>query len=289
MASAIGSRLTVRGSLGIAAGLALAPLLSGCIAVAALPLLAGGAMFAGGNVKIRSATKRPKAAPALAPSGLAKIVAEQTAGMAVPAAGGVTLTTLTALPPPDAGRDATDPWQRFAGYAVERSVQVAESPAGATALLQKGTLLEIARMQPCTAKVPAVIVDLDPAGGVFAPLQGLTPAPGVAAGLARIRAAGAAVLWVTALPASRVGELAEVLRQTGLDPEGRDPLLLARSPEDRKQVLREEANKDVCVIAIAGDRKGDFDELFDYLRDPRSGDSLDYLLGAGWFLVPPPL
>ena len=42
------------------------------------------------------------------------------------------------------------------------------------------------------------------------------------------------------------------------------------------------------MIAIAGDRKGDIDELFDYLRDPRSGDSLDYLLGAGWFIVPPP-
>ena len=43
-----------------AAALALAPLLSGCIAVAALPLMAGGAMFAGGNVKIRAATPRPK-------------------------------------------------------------------------------------------------------------------------------------------------------------------------------------------------------------------------------------
>ncbi len=40
--------------------LALVPLLSGCIAVAALPILAGGAMFAGGNVKIRAATPRSK-------------------------------------------------------------------------------------------------------------------------------------------------------------------------------------------------------------------------------------
>jgi hypothetical protein len=54
-------------------------------------------------------------------------------------------------------------------------------------------------------------------------------------------------------------------------------------------VLREDAQRDVCVIAIAGDRKGDFDELFDYLRDPASGESLDYLLGAGWFILPPPL
>ena len=273
----------------ICAAIALASLLSGCIAVAALPLMAGGAMFAGGNVKIRAATKRPRTATALAPSGTVRIVDEQTAGMAMPALGGATLTTLTALPPPDAVRDAADPWKRFVAYATDRSAQFADAPGRQTALLQKGTSLELPRMQACTAKVPAVVIDLDPVTGVFAPQQGLIPPPGVGEGLAKIRAAGAVVLWVTALPAARVGEVAEVLRQTGLDPEGSDPLLLVRTREDRKQVLREEANKDVCVIAIAGDRKGDFDELFDYLRDPASGDSLDYLLGAGWFIVPPPL
>ena len=97
------------------------------------------------------------------------------------------------------------------------------------------------------------------------------------------------VLWLSALPSARVGEVAEALRVSGLDPEGRDPLLLARGPVDRKQALREEANKDVCVIAIAGDRKGDFDELFDYLRDPAAAASVESYLGVGWFLVPPPL
>jgi predicted secreted acid phosphatase len=97
------------------------------------------------------------------------------------------------------------------------------------------------------------------------------------------------VLWITALPAGDVSEVAEALKTSGLDPASTDPLLLVRSAADRKQVLREDAQRDVCVIAIAGDRKGDFDELFDYLRDPASGESLDYLLGAGWFILPPPL
>ena len=83
--------------------------------------------------------------------------------------------------------------------------------------------------------------------------------------------------------------VAEALKTSGLDPAGSDPLLLVRDHDDRKQSLREDAQRDVCVIAIAGDRKGYFDELFDYLRDPRSGEALDYLLGSGWFIAPPPL
>jgi hypothetical protein len=64
-------------------------------------------------------------------------------------------------------------------------------------------------------------------------------------------------------------------------------LLLIRSAEDRKQLLRENANDDVCVVAIAGDRRGDFDELFDYLRNPGSAVGLYPMMGSGWFLVPP--
>lgn len=265
--------------------LALAATLGGCVAFAALPVLAGGAMFAGGNVKIRSATKRPKQASALAAAPVRAAV-EQTAGMAMP---GAVLTTLTALPPSDVVSDLANPWNRFVSYAASHATRFARAPDGKTVLYQAGSPLALPRMQGCTGEVPAVVVDLDIGTGVFAPRQGLTAPPGLAEGLAKIRAAGAAVMWVTSLPAARVGEVAEALRQSGLDPEGKDPLLLARSADDRKQVLREEANKDVCVIAIAGDRKGDFDELFDYLRDPAGGDALDFMLGEGWFLAPPPL
>ena len=103
-----------------------------------------------------------------------------------------------------------------------------------------------------------------------------------------MRAAGIVVVWISHSPSTDVAEVAASLRASGLDPAGSDPLLLVRSGGDRKQLLREDAARDVCVIAIAGDRKGDFDELFDYLRDPASGASLDYLLGSGWFIVPPP-
>ena len=141
-------------------------------------------------------------------------------------------------------------------------------------------------MRPCMARDTAVIVDLDAASETG---TATTPPPGLAAQLERLRSAGIVVVWISQRPASEVAEVAGSLRSSGLDPAGSDPLLLLRGPRDRKQALREEAARDVCPIAIAGDRKSDFDELFDYLRDPQAAAGLDSLIGSGWFIVPPPL
>lgn len=275
--------------------LALVPLLSGCIAVAALPVLAGGAMFAGGNVRIRAATPRPK------PNGTVRLAAaaeERTAGSAVavppvlppaltqPAGRGAALPVV-GLPPPDSL--APDPWREFFAYAGEKGAQAAGKARTRSVLLEQGTALTLPKLRQCEGKVPAVVIDLDTGPQAFAPGTVQTPSPALVEGLARLRAAGVVVLWITALPAREVSAVAEALKTSGLDPAGSDPLLLARDRDDRKQLLREDAQRDVCVIAIAGDRKGDFDELFDYLRDRRSGEALDYLLGSGWFIAPPPL
>ena len=109
---------------------------------------------------------------------------------------------------------------------------------------------------------------------------------GVAAGLAHLRDAGVVVLWISKLPAARAADAARALRNSGLDPRRQDQLLLLRRAQDRKQLLREDASDDVCIVAIAGDRRSDFDELFDYLRNPGSAAGLDAMLGNGWFLVP---
>jgi hypothetical protein len=106
--------------------------------------------------------------------------------------------------------------------------------------------------------------------------------------VARLREAGIVVLWVSQAHANQVREVADALVLSGLDPSGRDPLLLVRNEDDRKQTLRQEANLDVCVIAVAGDRRGDFDELFDYLRDPAAAVGLEVMMGAGWFIAPAP-
>ena len=287
-----------RTSLVALAALALTPLLSGCIAVAALPLLAGGAMVGGGNFKIRAATARPK------PIGTVRVTAageEHTAGSAVavapalppalaqPAGNGVGSgpSLLADLQPPV--RPGADPWRDFVEYAADKGAAAAGKARGRSVLLEAGTPLGLPKLRQCEGKVPAVVIDLDAGTQAFVPTTAQPPSTALAQGLARLREAGVAVLWITALPAGEVTAVAEALKTSGLDPAGSDPLLLVRSAADRKQVLRDDAARDVCVIAIAGDRKGDFDELFDYLRDQSSGESLEYLLGAGWFIVPPPL
>ena len=274
------------------------PLLSGCIAIAALPLMAGGAMFAGGNVKIRAATPRPKASGTVR---LAPARDEQTAGSAVAVAPALTptiaqsaglgttvvLTGLTELPRPTPS--IPDPWREFLDYAADKGAATTGEASGRSVLLEAGSPIGLPKRRQCDGKPLAVVLDLDNGAQAFAPGAAHAPSPALVDGLARLREAGVVVLWITALPASDVTAVAEALKTSGLDPAGSDPLLLVRNGDDRKQVLREDANRDVCVIAIAGDRKGDFDELFDYLRDPASSVSLDYLLGAGWFIVPPPL
>ena len=52
---------------------------------------------------------------------------------------------------------------------------------------------------------------------------------------------------------------------------------------------REQLAQLSCLIAIAGDTRSDFDELYDYLLDPNDAAPLEPIIGEGWFLIPTPL
>jgi hypothetical protein len=259
------------------AGLALllAPLTGGCIAAVAIPLVAGGALSARSHaVHVRAAT-RARAAAAAPASPTSR-----------PAATQATLTTLTELPPPSgslAGAVA-DRWRPFFDYAMAAG----QAKDGLqSALLANPANIDTALRRPCTSKHVAVVIDLDQGPEPFAP-EHIAPAPAsVAQGLASLRQANVTVLWIARLPGGRADNVAAALKASGLDPEGADQLLLLRTADDRKQVLRQQAQDDVCVVAIAGDERGDFDELFDYLRNPAGAPALYPLMGNGWFLVPP--
>ena len=62
-----------------------------------------------------------------------------------------------------------------------------------------------------------------------------------------------------------------------------------RYPEDRKQTRREDLAASSCLIAIAGDVRSDFDELFEYLINHEAAAMLDPLIGNGWFVIPAPV
>lgn len=260
------------------------PLLTGCLGAVALPLVAGGAFMVRDAYRVRAATQVPTPAPSVA---LQTGQAREAVAL-VESSTEVAMTSLRELPPPSGASVAdNDRWQRFFAYALQQRL----APGGEvrrlqSALLQSASSLDAPERRDCPVQRPAVVIDLDDGSAPFAP-ERLTRAPGeIAEGLARLREAGVTVLWISRLPASRAADVAGALRTSGLDPQGQDQLLLIRSGEDRKQVLREDASEDVCTIAIAGDERSDFDELFDYLRNPGSAVELYPMMGEGWFLVP---
>lgn len=183
------------------------------------------------------------------------------------------------------------------GYAAMTAfvLAAAEAPKGKkerrSALLDQKSLAGVPRMTDCAGQRGALLVDLDPGEKPFDLTDPPAPAPGLADRLRAIRGTGTAVVWIATLPESASRDLANLLAATGLDPLGIDGMLLLRGRETRKQELLNRAGEDWCVLAIAGDRKADFDEVFDYLRNPDGpvALALEQHIGAGWFLVPPPI
>ena len=261
--------------------LAILPLLSGCLGAAVIPILASGPLL--GRTHVKAATKVPrkpaKRSPEQKPPSSeathTKAVAESATEKSAPA---------SATP---AAAASDDPWQRFFTYAMTHYQPKPDDKTGLeSALLQQPPALDEPVRANCREQQPAVIIDMDDGAVPFAPAQVVHASPELAVGLAQLRLAGIVVLWISKLPASRAADVEQALQSSGLDPHGLDQLLLLRRPDDRKQLLRQNAADDVCVIAIAGDVRGDFDELFDYLRVPGSAAGLDPMIGHGWFMVP---
>ena len=260
--------------------LALPPLAGGCVA-AVVPLAAGGliarsqvpqaqngpAMMAGDRRGDAAAIARPQ------PAARDRQAATRAWVMELPAPAGV-----FAAP-------AVDPFSAYLDQAL------AGSPAP-SALLAKPSRLEPVRL-PCheagEKQAPAVLIDLDPAGGL-APLDGAAPAdPALAAALAKLRGRGLAIAWITDHPPGKARALRERLRSSGLDPAGADPLLMMRYPGEAKQGRRRALGRAHCVLAIAGDTRADFDELYQHLLRPAAAAPLEAMIGQGWFLIPNPL
>ena len=206
-----------------------------------------------------------------------------------------TASAAPAAPPAEAA-SIEGPYAAFVRFALERQRQMAQGlPAHDMLLVDPVTALSHPRFSPCGAKATAIVLDLDPASSSGVPPApavaaiSTAPPPGLAAGLHQLRAAGISIFWISGRRDDQAAELAGELRQSGLDPAGDDWLFLVRSASERKQTRLRDAARDYCVIALAGDSKSDFDELYDYLRDPDGAIMLEQFFGEGWFLAPPPL
>lgn len=164
-------------------------------------------------------------------------------------------------------------------------------PGRMSALLDQRSLAALPVMETCEDQRPALLIDLDPGEKAFDLTDPPSPEPDLAAQLRTIRGQGVAVVWIATLPESAARDVLTIIKATGLDPLGIDRTLLLRRGETRKQQILNRADEDWCVLAVAGDRRADFDEVFDYLRNPDGpvALALEQHIGAGWFLVPPPI
>ncbi len=173
-------------------------------------------------------------------------------------------------------------------FAYSGSAEFAGSGARDSAILRNPAMLEPDRTR-CTQGVSTVLIDLDPEEGELLPVNPQSASPALAQRLAQLRLKGVIIAWISENSIEKTNEIRAALRASGLDPLGIDEVLLMRTSEERKQSRRDELARNSCLIAIAGDTRSDFHELFGYLLNPSDAIALEPLIGEGWFLIPTPL
>ncbi|NCP19285.1 MAG: hypothetical protein GW855_09040 [Erythrobacter sp.] len=288
-----------------------APGMSGCVALAvpvATGLVMGGRMQ--DDAKDKAGRTNPATAPSPAPlaqgaataSGARAAIADPDAARALPgspeeaqvaalsSAGAVTLAPFSEMPPPSGASPAAG--GIYSDLFAKVTAIAQRDPFSQEARLS-AFLADPAELKPeraeCAFAQTAVLVDLDPGDGE-APLEdGIAAPEQLARVLATLRAQEVAVLWLSRHTAARAGAVRRALLRSGLDPQGRDELYLVRYEDESKATRRADAARDFCIVAILGDQKRDFDELFGFLKNPDAAFALDSLLGEAWFIAPAPL
>lgn len=223
----------------------------------------------------------PAAAPPPAPAPLAARAAAEAAASGAPGA-------------PRAYPDPAQPlaqdqlgFARFVRFGQASALGARQGAQLNSAILADPVALDGKRRRCVPGEQLVAVIDLDPAGGVFVPPADPPRQPGLALGLAVLRAEGVEIAWFSDLPTTQSGALRTALERSGLDPRGQDIISLRRDETDSKDERRSNLAGLACIVAIAGDERPDFDLRFRYLRNPEAGAGLEPLIGDGWFLIPP--
>lgn len=268
------------------------PLLQGC-ALVAIPALAMGAMATKGREEIREEREKRFAArlssdaeSVAGDDGSAELTSNSARAEPAASPG---LAALTAMGGPSRYAPLT-------GFALSQMQRRAAGEALTSAVLVNNVDIRNPAYVPCGDKPPAVLIDLDDKtlgpDPALADTSGATPLsaePGLAIELARLRAAGVAVLWLSDHPFDADQAIYARLQAAGLDPAGRDPVYARMVQADRKHDRRLEVASRYCVLAVAGDTRTDAEESYDYLLRPELAAPLEPMWGAGWFIMPLPL
>jgi hypothetical protein len=280
-------------ALGLLVGAALT--LQGCVAVL-LPIAAVGVI---GKKEVDKARARTRAAEAgFDPSLIDKTLPQVFVGEAPAEAIATALPVPTQEVEAPGAMSALDRLSRsnisntylpFARHALGEAAKRNTGGAARSAVLVERVSLSQPQTISCDAKPMAVLIDLDIAPGTPAEMD-IERQNGFAELLETLRESGIRIAWLAETDERQLKPILDLLRE-GEEPVLRDAdLMLVGLPGSyRKQERRWALAASHCVVAIAGDRKSDFDELYDYLRDQSYAIRLELFTGRGWFELPHPI
>jgi hypothetical protein len=265
----------------------LACALQACVA-AALPAIAAGGLAKrqiDQGRKRAHAERAPEKKPVkLVPSTPAITGIPSTSAEPSPIDSNRPLTTAERLEKPD----IRNIYLPFARYAIEQAARRSRGEIVKSAVLVPKVSLTNPAVVPCEDKPLAAIIDLSYAPETPTELT-IEEQTGFGSLLATMRESGIAIAWIGEAGDQQVSPQIDILRKGNVPALLDQDMQLFASRRFRKQELRWQLARKYCVVALAGDSKSDFDELYDYLRDPDYAIRLEVFTNRGWFLLPPPI
>lgn len=188
------------------------------------------------------------------------------------------------------GSDAS-PYAGFAAHALKQAARLEAGEGAESVVLVPRVDIFKPETVGCAGKPLAVLIDLDDTtSSDWIKEETLYRQNGLVEVLTSLRAAEISIIWLSDQPVAASERISTILDEAGFSQtESDDFLFLDRGDEDRKQVRRWDAARNYCIVAMAGDDRADFDELYAYLRDPDGAITLENMFDNGWFLTPPPL
>ncbi|WP_120076453.1 hypothetical protein [Aurantiacibacter odishensis] len=196
-----------------------------------------------------------------------------------------------AEPPAPAATSSAQAGADLRGYGSLRSYALRTLGEGVplpSAMLADPTSLQPVR-RDCEGNAPTVVIDLDPQGELVPIVGPLRVNTDLARILAELRLRDVQIAWITDRGPIDARAIRDRLVASGLDPDAEDSIYVERYPGETKQARRAALAQTQCVIALAGDERSDFDDLYNFIREPGDARNLELLLGNGWFLIENPV
>lgn len=181
--------------------------------------------------------------------------------------------------------DTNHPYLPLARYALEQTERRAAGREVRSAVLVERVSLIEPKAIECGTKPFAVLIDMDEAPGETI-VEG--EPKGFGELLQLLRDSDIAIGWISDRSTALLNDDLALLAAGENPPYRQGDIELFAWGGLTKQQQRHNLAASHCVLAIAGDRKSDFDELFDYLRDLDFAIRLEAWDNRGWFLLPYP-